>query len=92
MARGSIAKTNIGNAILQVFPGSFIDSDKKTIRIPTTCEGETIEIKLSLVAAKDIVGGSTSSVVTTEQAQPQNREMTAEEVQEVRALIERLHL
>lgn len=92
MARGSIAKTNIGNAILQVFPGSFIDADKKTIRIPTTCEGETIEIKITMTAAKDTVGGNTSSVVSTEQAQPQNREMTAQEIQDVRALIERLGL
>ena len=92
MARGSLAKTNIGNAILQVFSGAFIDADKKTIRIPTTCEGEPIEVKVSLVAAKDIVGGNAVSVVASEQAQPQNRAMTAEEVQEIRSLIERLGL
>lgn len=92
MARGSTAKTMIGNAILQVFPGAFIDSDKKTIRIPTTCEGEPIEIKITMTAAKDIVGGNAVSVVASEQAQPQNRAMTDAEVQEVKALIERLGL
>lgn len=92
MARGSTAKTNIGNAILQIFPGAFVDADGKTIRIPTTCEGDTIEIKITMTAAKDVVGRQTSPVVASEQAQPQNRAMTAEEVQEVRSLIERLGL
>jgi hypothetical protein len=92
MARGSLAKTNIGNAILQVFPGAFIDADKKTIRIPTTCEGEPIEVKVSLVAAKDLVGGNTVSVATSEQAQAQNRAMTDEEVNEIKELIKRLNL
>lgn len=92
MARGSLAKTNIGNAILQVFPGAFIDSDKKTIRIPTTCEGEPIEIKITMTAAKDIVGGNAVSVVASEQAQPQNRTMTNDEINEVRELIARLNL
>ena len=91
-ARGSIAKTLIGTAILQVFPGSFIDSDQKTIRIPTTCEGEPIEIKISMTAAKDLVGGQASSVTASKQAVPQDREMTNEEIAEVKRLIEELHL
>ena len=92
--RGSIAKTLIGTAILQVFPGSFIDSDGKTIRIPTTCEGEPIEVKISMTAAKDIVGsgGQASSVTATKQAVPQNTEMTDEEIAEVRDLVKRLGL
>lgn len=92
-ARGSIAKTLIGTAILQVFPGSFIDSDGKTIRIPTTCEGEPIEVKISMTAAKDIVGcGQASSVTATKQAVPQNTEMTDEEVAEVKRIISELGL
>lgn len=92
-ARGSVAKTLIGTAILQVFPGAFIDSDGKTIRIPTTCEGEPIEVKISMTAAKDIVGGGqASSVSSTSQPVPQNTEMTDEEVAEVRRIIAELHL
>ena len=87
-----MSKTLIGTAILQVFPGSFIDSDGKTVRIPTTVEGEPLEIKVSFTCAKDIVGGQTSSIVTTNQVQPQNREMTEEEIAEVKRLIETLHL
>lgn len=91
-ARGAIAKTLIGTAILQVFPGSFIDSDQKTIRIPTTCEGEPIEIKISMTAAKDLVGGQASSVTASKQAVPQNREMTDEEIAEVKRLVTELGL
>lgn len=94
MAKGSLSKTLIATAILQIFPGSFIDSDGKTVRIPTTCEGENLEIKLSFVCAKDIVGngGQASSVTASKQAIPQDREMTDEEIAEVKRLIEELHL
>lgn len=92
-ARGSVAKTLIGTAILQVFPGSFIDSDGKTIRIPTTCEGEPIEVKISMTAAKDIIGSGQASLMTaTKQAVPQNTEMTDEEIAEVRRIITELGL
>ena len=92
--RGSLAKTKIGTAILQVFPGSFIDSDQKTIRIPTSCEEEPIEIKVTLTAAKDIIGGGNQTTIepASKTAVPQNTEMTDAEIQEVRELIERLHL
>ena len=92
MARGAISKTLIGTAILQVFPGSFIDSDGKTIRIPTTVEGEPIEVKLTMTAAKDLIGGQARLDTATKQASPQNREMTEQEIIEVRELITRLGL
>ena len=93
MARGSLAKTLIGTGILQVFPGSFIDSDQKTIRIPTNVEGEPLEIKITMTCAKDVIGGGqASSVATTKQAVPQDREMTDEEIKEVKAIIQRLGL
>ena len=92
MARGSQSKTLIGQALLQIFPGSFIDGDGKTIRIPTSCEGEPIEIKITMTAAKDVVGGSEALVVAATSTQPQNTAMTEEEIAEVRKLIEGLGL
>lgn len=96
MAKGALSKTLIGTAILQVFPGSFIDSDQKTIRIPTTCEGQLIEVKIQMTAAKDVIGGGNdglpSSETVTKQAVPQNTEMTDDEIREVRELITRLGL
>lgn len=90
--RGSQAKTLIGTALLQIFPGAFIDADQKTVRIPTTCEGELIEVKVSLTAAKDIVGGQPNSSAATPIVEPQNRAMTEQEINEVRDLISRLGL
>lgn len=92
--RGSLSKTLIGTAILQVFPNSFIESDGKTIRIPTTCEGQLIEVKIQMTAAKDVIGkgGQASSIATTKQAVPQDREMTDEEIKEIKAIIQRLGL
>lgn len=93
MAKGNLSKTLITTAILQVFPGSFVDNDGKTVRIPTTCEGENLEIKLSFVCAKDVIGSENVGVETSsKQPSPQNTEMTAEEIQQVRSLIEELGL
>lgn len=93
MAKGALSKTLIGTAILQVFPGSFIDSDGKTVRIPTTVEGEPLEIKVSFTCAKDIVGGNGApSMVENKTVQPQNVEMTDEEIEEVKRIIKELGL
>ena len=92
MARGSQAKTNIGTALLQIFPGAFIDSDRKTIRIPCIEDGTTLEDKVTLTAAKDIVGGQPSFEAAVPSAQPQNTAMTEQEINEVRELITRLGL
>ena len=92
MAKGTPSKELITKAILQIFPNSFIDADGKTIRIPTSCEGEPIEIKVALTAAKDLVGGQTSYSTPATQVCPQNTEMTEEEIAEVKRLIESLGL
>ena len=57
MAKGSIAKEAIFKKMLEVFPNSFM-ADAKTLRIPWEEDGETIEIKVTLTAAKDILGNS----------------------------------
>lgn len=93
--RGSIAKARIGNILLQIFPGSFIDEDKKTIRIPCIEENSNIEIKVTLTAAKDVIGSGNAGTgveASSKQPSPQNTEMTAEEIQQVRSLIEELGL
>jgi len=92
MAKGSLSKENITKALLQIFPGAFVDADNKTVRIPTTCEGELIEIKVALTAAKDIVGGNAGVEAASKQPIPQNTELTEEEIQQVRSLIEELGL
>lgn len=55
MARGSTSKTQIFNKLLETFPLSFMVSEKE-LRIPMTEDGVPLEIKVTLTAAKDILG------------------------------------
>ena len=54
-ARGAMAKEEVFKKILETFPGSFMQDDK-ILRIPRTENGETVEIKVTLTAAKDVLG------------------------------------
>lgn len=90
MARGSLSKDNITKALLSIFAGSFIDADGKTIRIPTKCEGDLIEIKVALTAAKDVIGGTPDKPEVT--MTPQDTKITQEEIDEIRELLESLGL
>lgn len=50
MARGALAKEEVTSKILATFEGSFVDG--KDIRIPIVENGEIIQIKCALTAAK----------------------------------------
>ena len=60
MARGNEAKQRIFTKLLEVFSGSFMQDDK-ILRIVEQENGETVEIKVTLTAAKDIIGAGASS-------------------------------
>lgn len=53
MARGAVSKQIIIDEILKTFKGSFLNG--KEIRIPLEEDGEEIQIKITLTAAKDNV-------------------------------------
>lgn len=91
MARGAIAKEEITKKIFEVFPNAFIAG--KDIRIPMNENGETVEIKIALTCAKDIIGGGdqVQSNITTPASAPVEPPTEAE-VKEVRNLIEELGL
>ena len=55
-ARGAWSKEQVWNKILETFPGSFVN--EKEIRIPMIENGDRIEIKVTLTAAKTNVGGN----------------------------------
>ena len=59
-ARGAVAKEQITQKILEMFDGAF--KYEKEIRIPVEENGETIQIKVTLTAAKNNVefGGDTA--------------------------------
>lgn len=54
-ARGSIVKAEILEKMKEIFPSMFTP-DGKEWRIPMKENGENIEIKIALTAAKDILG------------------------------------
>lgn len=55
MARGQKSKIDIQNKLLEVFPGSFLYNDGKEIRICCNEDGEEIQVKVTLTAAKENV-------------------------------------
>lgn len=52
MAKGSIAKNEVYNKVMEMFPGSFMYNDGKELRINMEEDGESVQIKLVLTAAK----------------------------------------
>lgn len=52
MAKGSTSKLEITRKILENFEGSFLFNEGKEIRIPCKEDGEDIQIKITLTAAK----------------------------------------
>jgi hypothetical protein len=99
MARGQESKQIITKKILETFEGSFLYNQGmyKEIRIPIQENGEIIQIKCVLTAAKINVenAGSPSgdSVVVT--PAPSNREdnfITDQEKEDTKALLKRLNL
>lgn len=93
MARGQIVKEEIKNKILETFKDAFIASDNKTIRIPMKEDGEPIEIKVTLTAAKDIEGAATAdSGVNEASVESAPLEPSAEEKKNVEDLLSKLGL
>ena len=98
-AKGAEAKLEITNKILELFPGSF--KYDKEIRIPVIENGEEVQIKVSLTAAKVNVerdGGvldftkKTETTAQTTSAAPQSFEPTEEEKNIVNDLLSKLGL
>lgn len=53
-ARGAESKEKVMETILATFPGAF--KYEKEIRVPMVENGETIQIKVTLTAAKNLIG------------------------------------
>ena len=92
--RGAEAKKAIIKKILETFPDAFLCEEGKELRIPYQEGSDNVQIKCSFTCAKVNVGGGVGSVnaevgpaVNTE-----NREITKEEVSEVRDIIDKLGL
>lgn len=93
-ARGSNAKIEITNKIMEVFPGAFIYGGKE-LRIPINENGEVVEIKVALTCAKTNVGDSeniNTSNVSINEAAPSisSTTPTEEEKANIAILLNRL--
>ena len=101
MAKGQIAKKEIIDKILNVFPDSFL-YDGKEVRINTVENGEPIQIKCTLTASKTIVSPGDENALPEKEhnkinfeAQPVKDtvvEPTAEEKENVKNLLKSLGL
>ena len=61
MAKGSASKEIIFAKMQEMFAGSFM-ADSKTLRIPMEEDGQVVEIKVTLTAAKDVLGQAPAPV------------------------------
>lgn len=56
MARGTEAKQEVFAKVMQVFPKAFWEDEGKILRIPVSEGGNLVEIKMTLTAAKNLLG------------------------------------
>lgn len=91
MIKGAESKELIYKKLMEVFPNAFM-ADAKTMRIPMKENGEVVEIKVALTAAKDILGGDapTETLSTPAAPAPTLTEPSEQEKQNVVSLLERL--
>lgn len=98
-AKGTASKQIIFNKLKEVFPKAFMESDK-IMRIPLEEDGTSIEIKVSLTAAKDLLGNVDNSPAAAADfnftginpSEGDPIEPTAEEKAEVKSLLGALGL
>ena len=101
--KGAQAKNELIQIILKTIPNSFISSDKKTIRVRMSENGEPIEIGMALTAKKDLEMGESATTITSEsdeilanstelKSAPVSIEMTDEEINNIKNLMESLGL
>lgn len=93
MARGSQAKIDITNKILETFEGAF--QYDKEIRIPIQENGELVQIKVTLTAAKvNVESGSDTSVPSpaAPTKEVKKEEITEQEKKETADLLASLNL
>ena len=101
MARGAIAKTTVENKIREAFGSDFVGVSDKKLYVWADDEGERVQIAISLTCPKVPLGGATIKEginfddMPAQAASPvefKPAEMTSEEVDNVRKLLQELGL
>lgn len=97
-ARGTESKTVVFNKLQEVFPNAFWEDPNKILRIPLVENGSSIEIKVTLTAAKNILGdGGVPSAFDTSTsdkpaAEPAPAPLSEEEKENVAKMLAALNL
>ena len=94
-AKGIGSKCIIFNKLKEIYPNSFWEDENKILRIPMNEGGNPIEIKVTLTAAKNILGsGAVESAfpAASEPVVEKPVEMTEEEKENVASLLASLNL
>ena len=94
-ARGTESKSVIFNKLKEIYPNSFWEDENKILRIPMSEGGAPIEIKVTLTAAKNILGSGTVESAFPTVSEPvveKPVEMTEEEKENVATLLASLNL
>lgn len=81
MARGQELKQKITQTILETFPGSFIN--EKEIRICGEENGETVQIKVTLTAAKENISNPATDPKPSKIISPDDSIITSDNTVEV---------
>ena len=92
-AKGTESKGLIFNKLQELYPNAFWEDTGKILRIPMAEGGVPIEIKVTLTAAKNILGGGqVESAFPTETPSEKVIEMTEEEKANVSKLLASLNI
>ena len=94
-AKGTESKRVIFANLKELFPKSFWEEEGKILRVPMNEGGNPVEIKITLTAAKNILGsGAVESAFPTasEPVVEKPVEMTEEEKENVATLLASLNL
>lgn len=103
-ARGTESKNKIFTKLMEAYPNAFWEDEGKILRVPLDENGTRVEIKITLTAAKNNLGGEVAESAFPEEspvksdfmpapaAPNKETEVTPEEKENVRKLIESLNL
>lgn len=92
MAKGAIAKQQVFDKLMEVFPTTMMDD--KVLRIALVEDGVPVEIKVALTCAKDCIIGAAAepnaSVASQPTTEPVLAQPTEQEIENVQNLLAKL--
>lgn len=94
-AKGTESKGIVFGKLQEVYPNAFWEDEGKILRIPMTEGGNLVEIKVTLTAAKNLLGGTempSAFETAPAPAQAPQVQMTEEEKDNVAKLLASLNM